>query len=54
VSWSRAGDPQHFHRHYRCTVAQYLRRLHVNAACDDIRRADLPLSKIALKNGFAD
>jgi AraC family transcriptional regulator len=43
-----------FHKHYRCTVAEYIRRLRIHSACEAIRRSEASFSQIALNSGFAD
>lgn len=43
-----------FHKEYWCTVAEYIRRLRINSACEAIRRSEASLGQIALNSGFAD
>ncbi|MGO8699944.1 MAG: helix-turn-helix transcriptional regulator [Limisphaerales bacterium] len=58
VSDSAGVHPVHlarvFRKHFRCTMAEYVRRLRIGAACDAIRGGNAPLSQIALETGFAD
>jgi AraC-like DNA-binding protein len=42
-----------FRKHYGCTVGGYARKLRVDAACDQLTKSDLPISRIALDVGFA-
>ena len=42
-----------FHRVYRCTVAEYVRRRRVEFAAEQLSRTALPLARIALDAGFA-
>lgn len=43
-----------FLRHYRCTVADYIRQLRIASACKTISTTDRPLADIAAKAGFSD
>jgi AraC family transcriptional regulator len=43
-----------FHKHYHCTVGEYVRRLRVESACQRLSDSDEPLSNIALTVGFSD
>ncbi len=43
-----------FHRFYRCTIGEYLRRLRVEFACLQLSASDIPLIEIALAAGFFD
>jgi AraC family transcriptional regulator len=43
-----------FRRFFQCTMGEYVRRLRVESACQEIIKAELPLSEIALKYGFYD
>ena len=45
---------QVFHKSYRCTVGDYVRRLRVEQACHDLANSELPLADIALAAGFCD
>lgn len=45
---------QIFHKSYRCTVGDYVRRLRVERACHDLANSELPLADIALAAGFCD
>ena len=45
---------QTFHKSYRCTVGDYMRRLRVERACHDLANTELPLADIALAAGFCD
>ena len=45
---------QTFHKSYRCTVGDYVRRLRVERACRDLADSELPLADIALAAGFCD
>jgi AraC family transcriptional regulator len=43
-----------FHKQFRCTIGEYVRRLRIEYACREISTTDLPLAKIALAAGFYD
>ena len=43
-----------FRRFYRCSVGEYIRRLRIESACEEIARSDTPLTQIALGAGFSD
>jgi AraC family transcriptional regulator len=43
-----------FHKHYHCTIGEYVRRLRVESACQRLSDSDEPLSNIALAVGFSD
>lgn len=43
-----------FHKHYRCSVGEYIRRLRIEFACRLISDSDDPLASIALSAGFFD
>jgi AraC family transcriptional regulator len=43
-----------FHRHFRCTIGEYLRRTRVARAQTLLRRGDLEITDIALACGFTD
>ena len=43
-----------FRRHYDCTVGDYLRRLRVAFAMEQLVRGDQPLSDLAVRAGFYD
>jgi len=43
-----------FHKHYHCTVGEYVRRLRVEFACHQLTESVEPLSRIALMAGFSD
>jgi AraC family transcriptional regulator len=43
-----------FHKHYHCTVGEYVRRLRVESACQRLSDSDESLSSIALNVGFSD
>ena len=43
-----------FRRFYRCSVGEYIRRLRIESACEEIARSDTPLTQIALDAGFSD
>lgn len=42
-----------FHRHFRCTLGEYVRRLRVEFACQQLATSDVPLVEIALAAGFS-
>ena len=43
-----------FQKRYQCSIGEFVRRLRVAAACDEITDSDLPLAEIAARNGFSD
>jgi len=43
-----------FHRHFRCTVGEYVRRLRIEFACRRLLDSDDSLASIALSAGFFD
>ena len=43
-----------FHKHYRCSVGEYVRRLRIEFACRRLSDSDDPLASIALSAGFFD
>jgi AraC family transcriptional regulator len=43
-----------FHRHFRCTVGEYVRQLRIELACHKLSGSDEPLALIALAAGFFD
>jgi AraC family transcriptional regulator len=43
-----------FHRHFGCTLGEYMRRLKVSRALQLLRSTDLPLTEITYRCGFAD
>lgn len=43
-----------FRKHFRSTVAEYLRRLRIESACNAIAGSNVPLADIAAQVGFSD
>lgn len=43
-----------FHKHYRCSVGEYIRRLRIEFACRQLSDSDVSLANIALSTGFFD
>jgi AraC family transcriptional regulator len=43
-----------FRRHFHCTVGEYVRRLRIEFACQQIGHADASLLEIAVAAGFYD
>lgn len=43
-----------FRRHFRCTVAEYIRRLRVESACNALTKSNKSLVEIAVSCGFSD
>ena len=43
-----------FHRHFSCTISEYIRRVRVARAQSLLRRGDLEIAEIALACGFSD
>ncbi|HLM62122.1 MAG TPA: helix-turn-helix transcriptional regulator [Pyrinomonadaceae bacterium] len=43
-----------FRRHFRCTIAEYIRRLRVESACEALTKSDESLIEIAFACGFSD
>jgi AraC family transcriptional regulator len=41
-------------KHFNCTMGEFIRRLRIEAACEEIACSDAPLSEIALGVGFYD
>jgi AraC family transcriptional regulator len=58
IADSVAVHPVHlvrtFRRFYRSTVGEYLRRLRIEFASQQLAGTDTPLADIALASGFAD
>src|SRR5262245_46962906 len=58
VAASAGMHPSHlakmFRRHYRCTVGEYVRRLRLEYASEELSRSNKPLTEIALAAGFYD
>jgi AraC family transcriptional regulator len=42
-----------FHKHYGCTIGEYVRRLRVEFACRELSTSDTPIVAIALAAGFS-
>ncbi|HZM87178.1 MAG TPA: AraC family transcriptional regulator [Blastocatellia bacterium] len=45
---------QTFHKNYRCTVGDFVRRLRIEYACRELAVSELPIVDIALAAGFCD
>ncbi|MCI0337429.1 MAG: AraC family transcriptional regulator, partial [Acidobacteria bacterium] len=45
---------QVFHKNYRCTVGDYMRRLRIEYACHELATSGKPIVDIALAAGFCD
>jgi len=45
---------QMFHKSYRSTVGDYLRRLRIEYACRELASSETPIVEIALAAGFCD
>jgi AraC-like DNA-binding protein len=43
-----------FRRHFRCTIAEYIRRLRVESACNALTKSNKALVEIAVSCGFSD
>jgi AraC family transcriptional regulator len=43
-----------FSKHFGCSVGDYLRRLRLIAACNDLAHSGLSIAQIAARNGFSD
>jgi AraC family transcriptional regulator len=43
-----------FHRHYHCTVGEYVRHLRIEYACRHLRESKASIAEIALQAGFSD
>ncbi len=43
-----------FSKHFGCTIGDYLRRLRVTSACDELLNSTLSIAEVAMRNGFAD
>jgi AraC-like DNA-binding protein len=43
-----------FRRHYRCTLADYVRQQRIERARQYLAEADTPLTEIALRVGYSD
>lgn len=41
-----------FHKYFRCSVGEYVRRLRIESACRELSNSDNSLVEIALKSGF--
>ena len=42
-----------FRKQYECTIGEYVRRLKIESACDELSKSDAPLVQVALAAGFA-
>lgn len=45
---------QTFHKNYRCTVGDFVRRLRIEYACRELAVSEVPIVDIALAAGFCD
>ena len=45
---------QMFHKSYRCTIGDYIRKLRIEYACRELATSDTPIVDIALAAGFCD
>jgi AraC family transcriptional regulator len=45
---------QTFHKTYKCTVGDYVRKLRIERACHELATSDKPIVDIALAAGFCD
>jgi AraC family transcriptional regulator len=45
---------QTFHKNYRCTVGDFVRRLRIEYACRELAVSEMPIVDIALTAGFCD
>jgi AraC family transcriptional regulator len=45
---------QTFHKTYRCTVGDYVRKLRIEYACRELATSTKPIVDIALAAGFCD
>ena len=45
---------QTFHKSYRCTVGDYVRRLRIESTCRELATSEAPIVEIALAAGFCD
>lgn len=43
-----------FRQHYKCTIGEYIRRLRIEYACEQLCMSDASLADIALTSGFSD
>ena len=43
-----------FREKFGVTVGEFVRRLRIEHACDELKKGDLPLATIALQAGFVD
>jgi AraC family transcriptional regulator len=43
-----------FRRYFKCTVAEYVRRIRIGAACHELEATDAAIVQIAVDLGFAD
>jgi AraC family transcriptional regulator len=43
-----------FRRHHHCSVGEYLRRLRIEWACEQLSRSEMALAEIAVDAGFVD
>lgn len=43
-----------FHRHYRCTIGEFIRRVRIENACRNLITGETPLIEIASLTGFSD
>lgn len=43
-----------FRKFYHCTMGEYVRRLRIEMACDELSKSNIPLAEIAAAAGFYD
>lgn len=54
VGVHRVHLAQAFHKHFHCTVGEYIRELRIDYACRQLATSSMSLVEIALAAGFAD
>lgn len=54
VGVHRVHLAREFRKTFNCTIGEFVRRLRVEMACEEIARSDQPIADIALELGFCD
>ncbi|HSB12054.1 MAG TPA: AraC family transcriptional regulator [Blastocatellia bacterium] len=54
VGVHRVHLAREFRKSFHCTIGEFVRRLRIETACEEIARSDQPIADIALELGFCD